>query len=43
MNRALTTIVQLILAGGALVCVSMMWRDVKQDLQEIKNDLFNRK
>ncbi len=39
MNRILTTIVQLFLVGGALVCVAMMWQDVKQDIKEIKNDL----
>ena len=39
MNRVLTTIVQLFIAGGAIVCVAMMWQDVKQDIKEIKNDL----
>ena len=39
MNRILTTIVQLVLAGGAIVCVSMMWQDIKKDIKEIKNDL----
>jgi len=43
MNRALTTIVQLMLAGGAIILLRMMWQDLKADLQEIKNDLFNRK
>jgi hypothetical protein len=39
MNRVLTTIVQLLIAGGAIVCVAMMWQDIKQDIKEIKNDL----
>jgi hypothetical protein len=39
MNRIITTIVQLIIAGGAIVCVAMMWQDIKQDIKEIKNDL----
>jgi hypothetical protein len=39
MNRMLTTIVQLFLVGGAIVCVAMMWQDIKQDIKEIKNDL----
>jgi len=42
-NRLLTTIVQLMLAGGAIILLRMMWQDLKHDLQEIKNDLFNRK
>ena len=43
MSRLITTIVQLILAGGAIILLSMMWQDLKTDLQEIKNDLLNRK
>jgi hypothetical protein len=43
MNRFITTLVQLMLFGGALVCLRLMWSDLKTDLQEIKNDLFNRK
>jgi|LakMenEpi03Aug12_release.lakeMendotaPanAssembly.Ray.scaffolds.fasta_scaffold5187838_1 hypothetical protein len=43
MNRALTTIVQLMLAGVTIILLRMMWQDLKNDLQEIKNDLFNRK
>ncbi len=39
MNRFITTLVQLILFGGALVCLRMMWADLKNDLIEIKNDL----
>jgi hypothetical protein len=31
------------LAGGATILLRMMWQDLKADLQEIKNDLFNRK
>jgi hypothetical protein len=43
MSRVLTTIVQLMLVGGAIIMLRMMWQDLKEDLQEIKNDLFNRK
>ena len=39
MNRILTTLVQLFIAGGALVCLRLMWADLKTDLAEIKNDL----
>jgi hypothetical protein len=39
MNRILTTIVQLFIAGGALICLRLMWADLKTDLAEIKNDL----
>ena len=39
MNRILTTLIQLMIAGGALVCLRFMWADLKQDMQEIKNDL----
>jgi len=39
MNRILTTLVQLVLAGGAIVCLRLMWQDLKNDLIEIKNDL----
>jgi hypothetical protein len=27
------------LVGGALVCLRLMWTDLKNDLAEIKNDL----
>jgi hypothetical protein len=39
MSRLITTIVQLFIVGGAIVCVAMMWQDIKQDIKEIKNDL----
>lgn len=39
MNRILTTLVQLMLAGGAIVLGRMMWQELKHDWQEIKNDL----
>ena len=39
MNRLITTLVQLMIAGGALICLRMMWSDLKADLIEIKNDL----
>ena len=43
MSRIITTVVQVILFLGVLTCLSLMWQDLKTDLQEIKNDLFNRK
>lgn len=43
MNRILTTIVQLFLAGGAIVCIGYMWQNLKEDLAEIKNDLRKQK
>jgi hypothetical protein len=43
MSRIITTVVQVILFLGVLTCLSLMWQDLKADLQEIKNDLFNRK
>jgi hypothetical protein len=43
MSRFITTVVQIILFLGLLTCLSLMWQDLKTDLQEIKNDLFNRK
>jgi hypothetical protein len=43
MTRFITTFVQVILFLGVLTCLSLMWQDLKTDLQEIKNDLFNRK
>jgi hypothetical protein len=39
MSRFLTTVVQLMLAGGAIILLRMMWADLKNDLIEIKNDL----
>jgi len=39
MNRLLTTIVQLFLAGTVFVLFKMMWPMLKEDWQEIKNDL----
>ena len=39
MNRILTTLIQLMIAGGALVCLRLMWSDLKDDLAEIKKDL----
>ena len=43
MSRFITTVVQIILFLGLLTCLSLMWQDLKTDLQEIKNDLLNRK
>ena len=39
MNRIITTLVQLMLFGGALACLRLMWYDLKKDLDEIKKDL----
>ena len=39
MNRILTTLVQLFIAGGAFACLRLMWYDLKKDLDEIKKDL----
>jgi hypothetical protein len=38
-NRILTTLVQLVIAGGAGACLRLMWADLKADMKEIKNDL----
>jgi len=43
MNRILTTLVQLMLVGGAFVVMRLMWQDLKHDMQEIKNDLRKQK
>ena len=43
MSRFITTVVQIILFLGVLTCLSLMWQDLKNDLREMKNDLFNRK
>ena len=43
MSRFITTVVQIVLFLGVLTCLSLMWNDLKEDLQEIKNDLLNRK
>jgi len=39
MNRLLTTIVQLFLAGSVIILFRMMLPMLKEDWQEIKNDL----
>lgn len=39
MNRVLTTIVQLFLAGGAIILGRMMWYELKQDVKETIKDL----
>ena len=39
MNRFLTTIVQLLLAGSVLILFKMMLPMLKEDFQQIKNDL----
>jgi len=39
MSRLLTTMVQLFLAGSVLILFKMMLPMLKEDWQEIKNDL----
>jgi hypothetical protein len=39
MNRIITTLVQLVIVGGAFACLRLMWQDLKHDIAEIKNDL----
>lgn len=39
MNRILTTIVQLMLASGAIILGRMMWHELKQDVKETIKDL----
>jgi hypothetical protein len=43
MTRFITTVIQITLFLGVLACLSLMWQDLKTDLQEIKKDLLNRK
>lgn len=43
MNRIITTLVQLMLVGGAIILGRMMWQELKYDIQEMKHDLKNRK
>lgn len=43
MNRIITTLVQLMLAGGAIILGRMMWQELKYDIQEMKNDLRKQK
>lgn len=39
MNRIITTLVQIMLVGGAIVLGRMMWQELKEDMKEMKNDL----
>ena len=43
MNRIITTLVQLMLVGGAFACMRLMWQDLKHDIAEMKNDLRKQK
>lgn len=43
MNRILTTLVQIVLAGGAIVLGRMMWYELKEDVKETVNDLRKQK
>ena len=38
MNRILTTLVQLMLVGGASILVRMMWQDLKNDIKEMRDE-----
>jgi hypothetical protein len=37
-NRLLTTAVQLMLLGGVIVCIRLMWADLKNDVIETIKD-----
>jgi hypothetical protein len=39
MNRIITTLVQIMLAGGAIILGRMMWQELKQDVKETVKDL----
>jgi hypothetical protein len=39
MNRIITTLVQIMLAGGAIILGRMMWQELKQDIKETVKDL----
>lgn len=39
MTRIITTALQVIMFLGVLACMRLMWHDLKEDLQEMKNDL----
>lgn len=39
MNRLLTTLVQLMLAGGVIACLRLMWIDLKGDMLEILDEM----
>jgi len=41
-NRILTTLVQLMLVGGAVVLGRMMWYDLKQDVKDTMEELRNK-
>lgn len=43
MNRILTTLVQLMLVGGAFILGRMMWQELKQDVKDTVNDLRKQK
>jgi hypothetical protein len=39
MNRIITTLVQLMLVGGCIAVMRLMWQDLKHDIAEMKKDL----
>lgn len=39
MNRIITTLVQIMLAGGAIILGRMMWHELKEDVKETVKDL----
>lgn len=39
MTRLLTTLVQLMLVGGVIACLRLMWADLKHDMMEILDEI----
>lgn len=38
MNRLITSLIQLVMLGGVIVCVRLMWHDLKNDFKEMIRD-----
>ena len=43
MNRIITTLVQIMLVGGAIILTRMMWYELKEDVKETVKDLRKQK
>lgn len=43
MNRIITTLVQIMLVGGAIILTRMMWHELKEDVKETVKDLRKQK